>query len=79
MEGSANNEEGFRAALDGLKKVGTGETLSGVTVPTSGTRAPVLELADRRDLQSRAHSGLPGPNPGWGTHTLTGKLCDISL
>ncbi len=56
--------------LDGPKKVGTGETLSGVTAPTSGTRAPVLELADRRDLQSRAHSGLPGPTPGWGTTSV---------
>jgi hypothetical protein len=26
----------------------------------------VLELADRRGLQPRAHSGLPGPIPGWG-------------
>jgi hypothetical protein len=26
----------------------------------------VLELADRRDLQSRAHSGHPSPILGWG-------------
>jgi len=56
--------------LDGPKKVGTGEVLEGVTVPTfSATRAPVLELADRRGLQPRAHSGRPGPIPGWGTTT----------
>jgi hypothetical protein len=47
-------EEGFRAALDGPKKVGTGETLTGVTAPTfSATCAPVLELVDSRDLHSR--------------------------
>ena len=68
MERSENHEEDIRAALDGPKKVGAGETLSGVTAPTSGLRAPVLELADRRDLHSRAHSGLPGSIPGWGTH-----------
>ena len=29
--------------------------------------APVLELAYRRDLHSRARLGHPGPIPGWGT------------
>jgi hypothetical protein len=63
--------------LDGPKKVGTGGTLSGATAPTSCDRAPVLELADRRDLQSRAHSGLPGSIPGWGTRFMPSRnLCD---
>ena len=45
--------------------------MAGVTAPTiSFACAPVLELADRRDLQSRAHSGRPGPIPGWGIQFL---------
>lgn len=45
--------------------------MTGVTAPAFGAFfcAPVLELADRRGLQPRAHSGRPGPIPGWGTIT----------
>jgi hypothetical protein len=54
--------------LIGPEQVGTGEVVTGITVPTiSFSCAPVLELADRRGLQPRAHSGRPGPIPGWGT------------
>ena len=59
-------EEGLRAALIGPERVGTAH-FDRSPVPTfSALCAPVLELADRRDLQSRAHSGRPGPIPGWG-------------
>ncbi len=47
-------EEGCRAALDGPKEVGAGESLNGSTAPTfSAACAPVLELVDSRDLHSR--------------------------
>ena len=42
------------------------EDLAEATIVSAFDFAPVLELADRRDLQSRAHSGRPGPIPGWG-------------
>ena len=63
------HEEGVRAMLNGPNKVGTGEVLGGITAPTFSAflRPPVLELADRRGLQPRAHSGRPGSIPGWGT------------
>src|SRR5437868_3887176 len=77
--GTMRHEEGLRAAPDGPKKVGTGEVVAGITVPASGLAcAPVLELADRRDLQSRAHSGYPGSIPGWGIPTSTENLRDNS-
>lgn len=64
-----HDEEGSRAALIGPDKAGAGEVLAGITVPAFSAFicAPVLELADRRGLQPRAHSGRPGPIPGWGT------------
>lgn len=65
-----SREEGRRAALEGPKKVGAGETLTGVTAPTSSfslQHAPVLELVDRRDLHSRVRRGRSGSNPDWGT------------
>jgi hypothetical protein len=43
------------------------EDLAEATIVSAFDFAPVLELADRRDLQSRAHSRRPGPIPGWGT------------
>lgn len=62
-----DSEEGPRAALNGPDKVGTGDVLAGITVPTfSNHSAPVSEVADERGLQPRAQSGHPGPNPGWG-------------
>lgn len=62
----ALNEEGLRVGLNDPDQVGTARREQ-LPVPTFGAIcAPVLELADRRDLQSRAHSGLPGPIPGWG-------------
>jgi len=79
VERGTQNEEGPGAALNGPNKAGAGETLRGVTAPAFSAllRAPVLELADRRDLQSRAHSGRPGPIPGWGTLLATaGNLVD---
>jgi hypothetical protein len=69
----AHHEEGSRAVLDGLKNQAvTGELLTGLPVTASSALyfcAPVLELADRRGLQPRAHSGRPGPIPGWGIIT----------
>ena len=54
FEEEFTDEEGFRVALDDPDKVGTVEVLTGVTVPTfNALYAPVLELADRRDLHSR--------------------------
>jgi hypothetical protein len=75
------HEEAFRAALDSPKKVEAGETLSGVTAPTSGMhRAPVLEMADKRGLQPRDHFGRPGPSPGWGTILFPNQNpCDTTL
>ena len=60
--------EGLRAAPNGPEKVGAGEALRAITAPIFGAfkYAPVLEMADRRGLQPRAHSGRPGPIPGWG-------------
>jgi hypothetical protein len=74
------HEEGSGVVLNGPNKVGAGETLSGVTAPTFSAflYPPVLELADRRDLQSRARSELPGSIPGWGTFTQTENRCDNS-
>src|SRR5438128_167658 len=76
-----HHEEGSRAALNGLNnQAGTVEVLTGVSVPAFGAflqYAPVLELADRRGLQPRAHSGRPGSIPGWGTtFTPVGNLRD---
>lgn len=62
------DEEGVRAALDGPHKVGTARPSKTDSVPTfSVLCAPVLELADRRDLHSRALIRRPGSSPGWGT------------
>ncbi len=63
------HEEGIRATLIGPEQVGTGEVLAGITAPTFSALlcAPVLELADRRDLHSRDQFGRSGPNPDWGT------------
>ncbi len=67
--GRRTNEEGFRAALNGLNKAGTGETVTGVTAPAFSAfdRASVLELAYRRGLHPRAILWLMGPNPIRGT------------
>jgi hypothetical protein len=75
------DEEGCRAALDGPKKEGTGDSLTRFPVPSSGTTcAPVLELADSRDLHSRGLLDRPGPTPGWGTKFSPARnLCDIKL
>ena len=53
----------------GPNRVTAGEPLTRIPAVTSrcASGAPVLELADRRGLQPRAHSGRPGPIPGWGT------------
>src|SRR5208282_2753694 len=76
------SEEDVRAALIGPDKAGTGETVTGITAPAFSALlcAPVLELADRRGLQPRAHSGRPGPIPGWGTITSAAdrNRCDNS-
>ena len=61
------HEEELRAAPFGPNKAGAAETLTGLPAPTFGFCAPVLELADRRGLQPRAHSRRPGSIPGWGT------------
>ena len=80
MERSDSDEEGIRAASDGPEKVGTGETLHGITAPISDTCAPVSELAYERGLQPRDQSGLPGSIPGWGTKFSPARnLCDIKL
>jgi hypothetical protein len=75
------NEEGFRAALDGLKKVGAGGTFASATAPTSRNNcAPVAEQVYAHGLQPCDHSGRPGPSPGWGTtFSPTRKLCDTTL
>ena len=79
MEGRIPHEERIRAALDGLKnQAGTGSPIK--TPPASASSAflcaPVLELADRCGLQPRAHSGLPGPIPGWGISTPNRNVDD---
>lgn len=74
-----NHEEGVRAVLDGPEQVGTAAPAKSSTVPTfSLLCAPVSEMADERGLQPRAHSGHPGPIPGWGTtYSPTRGLGDI--
>lgn len=68
LERSKQHEEGLGVALDGPDKAEAGECLEGFPASASSTvDAPVLEMADRRDLHSRDHSGRPGPIPGWGT------------
>jgi len=71
-------EERFRAALDGLKEVGAGDSLSGITAPTSITDfAPVLELVDSRDLHSRGLINHLGPTPSRGTNFSPARnICD---
>jgi hypothetical protein len=75
------NEEGSRAALNGLKnQAGTVEVLTGITVPAFSAflYPPVLELAVRRGLQPRAQFGRPGSIPGWGTHCHHNRDADNS-
>lgn|ERR1700733_1823229 len=74
------HDEGLRAALDGPKKVGTPNPAKVPCVPTScNFRAPVAELVYAHGLQPCDHSGLPGPNPGWGTTSAPSQnLCDTN-
>lgn len=66
VDGGQCNEEDLRVALIDPSQVGAAY-FDGSPAPTfSVLCAPVLELADRRGLQPRAHSGHPGPTPGWG-------------
>ena len=75
--GRRKHEEGSRAALDSPKQVGAATRVNVSAAPISGPCAPVLELADGRGLQPRAHSGRPGSIPGWGTtFTPVGNLRD---
>src|ERR1022692_1446641 len=68
------HEEGFRVALDDPHKAGTARC-RGPSVPTSSDFdcAPVLELADRRDLHSRAASRHSGSDPRLGHQLLADR------